>query len=150
MLAEKQIYRCIKPVDIGPTLAVLGRLEFADSGGKCAWVTKQDSVAPRELKELVHGLQLGGQHKRMFCRKLMPRQSIAPHTDDWMDPAWRRFHVPLTSNPKIKMRWPEDGVELHLEPGYLYEVRVNREHEVINNTDAERIHIQIDQMGATV
>lgn len=150
MLAASEVYKRIKAVGIGPTLAVLDKLEFADSGGKCAWVTKQGSVAPRELVDLVGGLGLGGRHGRMFCRKLMPRQGIAPHVDDWIDPAWRRFHVPLISHPDIKMRWPDDGVEIHLEPGYLYEVRVDREHEVINDTDVERIHIQIDQVNATI
>lgn len=145
-----EVCRRIKAVDIGPVLAVLDHLEFEDSGGKCAWVTKKGSVAPRELVDLVNGLGLGGTHKRMFCRKLMPQQGIAPHVDDWMDPAWRRFHVPLTSHPDIRMRWPGDDVEVHLEPGYLYEVRVDREHDVVNETDAERIHIQIDQVNATI
>ncbi len=151
MLAVNEVCQRIKAVEIGPVLAVLDRLEFADSGGICAWVTKAGSVAPQELVALVAGLGLGGRHERMFCRKLMPHQSIAPHVDDhdWMQDC-RRFHVPLTSHPEIKMRWPADGVEVHLEPGYLYEVRVDREHEVTNDTDAERIHIQIDQANATI
>ena len=150
MLAADEVYKRIKPVDIGPTLGVLDKLEFADSGGKCAYVTKPDSVAPQELIDLIGGLGLGGKFQRMFCRKLLPRQGIAPHVDDWMDPAWRRFHVPLTSHPDIRMRWPRDDVEVYLEPGYLYEVRVDREHEVVNSADVERIHVQIDQSNATI
>ena len=47
------------------------------------------------------------------------------------------------------MRWPAADVEVYLEPGFLWEVRVDCEHEVINDADVERIHIQIDQAGAT-
>jgi hypothetical protein len=89
----------------------------------------------------------------MFCRKLLAHQSIPPHVDDhkWMRGTdIRRFQLPLISHPDIKMKWPEDGVELHLAPGYLYEVRFDRTHEVINNTDCERIHVQIDQHNAKI
>jgi hypothetical protein len=152
MLAEHEVYRRIKPVDISAVLRVLDKLEFADSGGVCAWVTKQGSVAPPELVRLISGLRLGGEVKRCFCRKLMPRQGIPPHVDEWMPEEldWRRFQVPLKSHPDIKMRWPDDGVEVHLEPGYLWEVRFDRTHEVVNPTDSERIHLQIDQVNATV
>lgn len=152
MLAEHEVCRRIKPVDLSPVLKVLDRLEFSDSGGVCAWVTRKGSVAPPALVQLVRDLQLGGEVKRLFCRKLMPRQGIAPHVDSWVptEMNWRRFQVPLTSHPDIKMRWPDDGVELHLEPGYLYEVRFDRLHEVVNDTNCERIHLQIDQVNATV
>ena len=87
-----------------------------------------------------------------FCRKLGPRQGIAPHVDAWMpgEADWRRFQVPLVSDPRIIMRWPDDGVELYLEPGWLYEVRFDRMHEVVNGADIERIHLQIDQVNATI
>jgi hypothetical protein len=152
MLAEHEVYRRIKPVDLAPVLGVIHTLEFSDSGGVCAWVTKQGSVAPPELVRLIHSLQLGGQTRRCFCRKLMPHQGIPAHVDKWMPQElhWRRFQIPLVSHPDIKMRWPDDGIEVHLEPGYLYEVRFDRMHEVVNPTDRERIHLQIDQVNATI
>lgn len=152
MLAASEVCKRIKPVDLGPVLKVIDRLEFADSGGKCAWVTKQGSVAPVELMALVNGLGIGGTTKRLFCRKLTPRQGIAPHVDDWMpeELLWRRFHVPLVTHPDIRMRWPADGVDVHLEPGWLWEVRFDRMHEVVHNADCDRIHIQIDQVNATI
>ncbi len=148
----REVYRRIKPVDIGGILEVMDKLEFMDSGGKCALVTKPGSVAPAPLLEAVRGLGLGGTFKRMFCRKLNPYQGIDAHIDDWILPEWnlRRFHVPLTSHPDIVMRWPDDGIETHLEPGYLYEVRYDRKHEVVNQTPHARIHIQIDQVDATI
>jgi len=89
---------------------------------------------------------------RMFLRKLMPGQNIEPHVDAWIpeDQHWRRFQVPLQTHPSVMMRWPDDGVEEHLEVGWLYEVRFDRTHEVVNPSSIERIHIQVDQMGATI
>jgi len=143
----------IKAVDIVPLQQVVHLLEFDDSGGVCAHVTKVGSVAPPEFHALVRSLGLGGQPHRQFCRKLLPHQGIDPHVDAWIKERGlelRRFQVPITSHPDIVMRWPDDGVEVHLEPGWLYEVDVTRMHEVVNNTDSERIHLQIDQIGATI
>lgn len=151
-MGPSDVYRRIKPVDIGGILEVIGALEFADSGNKCALVTKPGSAAPEPLLNMVRGLELGGTFKRMFCRKLNPYQGIDAHIDDWILPEWnlRRFQVPLTSHPDIIMRWPDDEIEVHLEPGYLYEVRYDRMHEVVNKTPHARIHIQIDQLNATI
>lgn len=152
MLAQHECYKALKKIDIGPMLAVLDQLRFIDSKGKCAWVTDPASQAPQQLLDLVNSLGLGGKYERVFCRRLEPHQNIAPHVDDWMGtrPDWRRFQIPLTSHSDIKMRWPDDGIEAHLAPGYLYEVRFDRLHEVWNPTDCSRIHIQIDQSGATI
>ena len=151
-LAVGEVYRQIKALDIQPMLGVLDKLEFVDSGGKCAWVTKPGSVAPPEFMRLIQSCNFGGTPARLFCRKLMPYQGILPHVDDWVsaEKDWRRFHIPLTSHPDIKMRWPDDGVEVHLAPGFLYEVRYDRLHEVVNPVNVERIHIQIDQLDATI
>lgn len=48
------------------------------------------------------------------------------------------------------MRWPDDGVEEYLEPGFLYEVRIDRTHEVVNEADVPRVHLQVDQVNATI
>ena len=153
MLKSNEFYRKIKSLNIEPVLKVLDKLEFVNSGGVCAWVTKPGSIAPQELRQLVQSANLGGKPYRLFCRKLGPRHGIPPHVDDhqWMmDRHISRFQIPLVSHPDIKMRWPNDGVELYLEPGYLYEVRVDKTHEVVNNADCERIHIQVDQENATI
>ena len=99
---------------------------------------------------MVLGLNLGGETHRVFLRKLENGQCIPPHIDSWVPKGWSRFHIPLISHSDIKMRWPMDNIEVHLEPGYLYEVRVDRLHEVINPTNCERIHIQIDQINTTI
>ena len=151
MLELHECYKRIKSCSIEPVLKVIDKLEFIDSKGVCAWVSDPKVQAPKELIQLVRSLNLGGSYYRMFCRKLLAKQPILPHVDahEWMTNI-RRFHIPLTSSPSITMRWPNDNVEVYLEPGYLWEVRVDRLHEVINNSDIDRIHIQIDQRNATI
>lgn len=151
-------YRLVKPIDIGPVLSVLDRLTFVsvNQGGTTTDHYACDVVMsdkfPAELRELIANLNLGGETARSILRRLPAKQSIPPHTDKWM-PAemdWHRFQVPLVSDPSIIMRWPDDGVELHLAPGNLYEVKFDRTHEVVNPWDGQRIHLQIDQVGATI
>ena len=150
------MYRAIKRVELGPVLAVLDRLQFisVNQGNQAKYpcdVVLPDTFPP-EINALIDGLELGGERARAILRKLGPRQSIPPHVDAWMpkEVDWRRFQVPITSHPDIKMRWPEDGVEAHLEPGWLYEVRYDRTHEVVHGADCERIHLQVDQVNATI
>ena len=157
-MLETECYRLIKPVDIGPVLAVWDRLQFVSVGQHgndpnkppCD-VVLQDKF-PSEVKTFIEGLGLGGDLARAIIRRLDPYVGIPAHIDAWMpeEAAWRRFQVPLISHPDIKMRWPDDGVELHLQPGNLYEVRFDRTHEVINPTDCARAHLQIDQVDATI
>ena len=155
-LGADECYRAIKPVDIGPVLSVVGRLNFISVGGSSPEKYKCDvclaSHFSPELRALIEGLELGGALARAVVRRLAPHQSIPPHVDKWM-PAevnWRRFQIPLVTHPDILMRWPDDGVEVHLAPGFLYEVRFDRVHEVVNHTDVARVHMQIDQVNATI
>lgn len=156
MLRADECWRAIKPVDIGPVLATLDRLTFIGVGGSSPDKYRCDVALPAhfppELRALVAGLGLGGELARAVLRKLRPRQSIPPHVDRWMPQQanWRRFQLPLTSHPAIRMCWPDDGIEVHLEPGTLYEVRFDRLHEVVHGADCERIHLQVDQLNATI
>jgi len=160
VLSETEVYRLVKPVDITPALALLDKLSFfrANPGGDPANPKKMpcDVVVrasfPPILQAFVEDFGLGGHLGRAIIRRLAPYQGIPPHIDEWMpgEANWRRFQLPLISHPDIKMRWPDDGVELHLEPGKLYEVRFDRTHEVINPTDVARTHLQIDQIDATI
>ena len=155
---ETEVVRRIRAVDISSVLAALGTMPFVaicqgstdPKHPPCSVVVP--STTPAVVTSLVASLALGGSPHRVFLRKLGPHQGIPPHVDDWVpaDSGIRRFHIPLVSHPDIKMRWPDDGVELHLAPGWLYEVRFNRLHEVVNPTPYERVHVQIDQIGATV
>lgn len=156
MLDASECYRAIKPVAIGPVLSAMDRLSFVGVGGSSPEKYKCDVVLaahfPPEVLALISGLGLGGTLARAVIRRLAPKQGIPPHVDAWMpaEADWRRFQVPLVTHPSIVMRWPEDGVEVHLAAGNLYEVRFDRIHEVVNNADIERIHLQIDQVDATI
>ncbi len=156
---QAECFLRLKEVDIRPVLSILDDLPFftANVGGttperyECYVVLS--TQFPPALTEFIEALGIGGGRQgRAILRRLEPGQGIPAHTDTWMpaESDWRRFQVPITSHPDILMRWPDDGVEVHLEPGWLYEVRFDRMHEVINHTDSERIHLQIDQMGATI
>lgn len=155
-LGPRECFRAVKPIDLSPVQEVLGRLQFIAVGGSSAAKYKCDVVLmqhfPPQLHALIAGLDLGGSLARAVVRRLAPRQAIPPHVDAWMpeESDWRRFQVPLVSDPSVVMRWPDDGAELYLAPGWLYEVRFDRLHDVVNGWDGERIHLQIDQVNATI
>lgn len=156
MLGTGECYRLIKPVDIKAVLPELDGLPFFSSGQSAPGMYVCDvlvqSQFPPALRSLVDGLGLGGDTARAVLRRLAPRQSIPPHVDDWMpqEADWRRFQVPLVTDPSVIMRWPDDGQEVHLAAGWLYEVRFDRLHEVVNGWDGQRVHLQVDQVNATV
>ena len=150
-------YRLIKKVDIEAVRPLMDRLPFfrANQGAtdKCVCFAVIESQFPPELKEFIEGLNLGGRHGRQVLRKLPKGVGIDPHTDTWMpaEENWRRFQLPIVTHPDILMRWPDDGVELHLQQGILYEVNFQKMHEVINpQNEIERIHLQVDQIDATI
>lgn len=151
------VCRRIAAVDITPLLAVLPSLSFTEVNvgsrdpGKSPCAVYLGAL-PGAFGEFVKSLNLGGETRRMLLRKLKPRQGMAPHVDTWMpsEADWRRFQVPIVTHPEVIMRWPEDGVSVHLEAGFVYEVRYDRLHEVVNGADCDRIHLQIDQINATI
>lgn len=155
-LTNDQCYQVVKPIDLEPIQGGQDRLQFVfvnNGGGNTGTchVVLADKFSPA-LKEFVANLGLGGTMARAVLRRLDAGQGIAPHVDQWMpaEADWRRFQIPLVSHPNIKMRWPNDNIEAHLAPGYVYEVRFDRTHEVVNPTDTQRIHLQIDQIDATI
>jgi hypothetical protein len=153
-LQEGEVFRRIKPVDLAPVLEVLDSVSYFRSGqsGKYAADVALGKGLPGAFHRLVAALELGGTTARAVLRKLAPRQDIPAHVDNWMpeEVDWRRFQVPIVSDPRVVMRWPNDGVEVHLEPGWLYEVCFGRVHEVAHGADVERIHLQVDQVNATI
>ena len=150
-------YRLIKTVDIEAVRLMMGRLPFmfVNQGSKEKGLCKAciETQFPPELKDFVKGLELGGRQARAVLRMLPRKQGIPPHQDKWMGEGqdWKRFQLPIVTHPSILMRWPDDQVTLHLEAGNLYEVNFNKTHEVVNEQDeVERIHLQIDQIDATI
>ena len=161
-LRSDQCFQIVGPaVDVAPVLAVINDLpwfginyhipEGADPN-KPACDVVLSSKFPPVLHEFVAGLGLGGKTGRVILRRLPPHRGIPPHTDAWMpgESNWRRFQIPLVTHPDIRMRWPDDEVDIHLEVGRVYEVRYDRTHEVVNPTKVQRAHMQIDQVDATI
>lgn len=152
-LYPHEVYRRVGPVDISSVLKIVGTLALKDTGNLNAQTTPGGSVPPAEITALAKQIPLGGHPINWVCRKLSAYQGIARHDDCGVLARigdFRRFHIPIVTHPDIVMRWPDDGVVVHLEAGWQYEIRIDRAHEVINHTDSERVHLQIDQMGATI
>lgn len=157
-LGDNQCYQIVKAVDVSPVLACLGRLSWYGVPGDARDPNKPPCTValsdkwPREIHDWIAGLDLGGTPGRYIIRKLAPGQHIPRHVDAWMpgEMDWRRFQIPLVTEPSVVMGWPTDDVYVHLEVGHLYEVRYDREHEVIHGGMADRVHLQIDQVGASI
>ncbi len=150
-------YRFIKQINIEVVAEAIGRLQFINvnqgSPDKCACRVLLEAHFTPDIKKFIAELGLGGRQARAVFRMLPKGMGIDPHTDTWMSAEldWHRFQLPIVTHPEVIMRWPDDGVELHLARGSLYEVDFSRKHEVINNQDEiERVHLQIDQIDATI
>jgi hypothetical protein len=156
-LSPTESYRRIKPVDISRVLAIVDDLPWfhVNQEGRSSSSYGCDVVLkpfPNPVGDLIAGLGIGGRLARAILRRLEPLQSIPLHTDSWMPEGmdWRRFQVPLVTDSSIVMAWPEAGDSVYLEPGYLWEVRFETPHEVVNNWDGRRVHLQIDAVDATI
>lgn len=91
------------------------------------------------LMAAVQGERLG----RVMINKLVPGGVIYPHADT---PAhaeyWDRFHIVLASAPGSNFRCGEETV--HMQAGEVWWFNNRIEHEVINNSVDDRIHMIVD------
>lgn len=91
------------------------------------------------LMAAVQGERLG----RCIINKLNPGGVIYPHADT---PAhaeyWDRFHIVLQSAPGSNFRAGDEWV--HMRAGEVWWFNNRIEHEVINNSADERIHLVVD------
>lgn len=135
----------LRAVDISAALRGLESTEFRDTGG-----TNGHIAFPSWLLPFVESLDIPGSITYAVVRKLPPYQGIPPHIDHGVPEinSGRRFHVPLLTHADVTMRWPHDGIEVHLEAGYLYEVDYTRTHEIVHKAPVDRIHIQINAQAA--
>lgn len=106
---------------------------------------------------LVSGImgRVNGEHLgRVFISRMAPGISIPPHTDriapaeeafpDRIVPAvyYDRYHLCLQSSPGVGFRCGNEQV--YMAPGELWWFNNQIEHEVQNNSAADRIHLVID------
>lgn len=127
-----------RQVDITLPLAMLKSLKFIDTGG-----TNGHIARPDWLDYYINTLKPEGNVTFACIRKLPPYQNIPPHIDSWRNRpnVGKRFHVPLLTHPDVKMRWPNAGVEVHMEAGWLYEVCYTELHEVVHLAPVDRVHL---------
>lgn len=91
------------------------------------------------IMSVVQGERLG----RVIINKIKPGGRIFPHADT---PAhaeyWDRFHIVLKSSPGVVFRCGEEQVYMPLGTAWWFNNKL--EHEVINNSGDDRIHMIID------
>lgn len=91
------------------------------------------------LMAAVQGERLG----RVMINKLNPGGRIFPHADTPVHAEyWDRFHIVLQSAPGSNFRAGEEWVHMRTGDIWWFDNRV--EHEVLNNSDTERIHMIVD------
>lgn len=160
-LGPGQYWQVVASVDVGPAVADVVALPWRETNkgstvphkSPC-WTVPPGAALSASVAGLIDRVEwmLGGETQRFVFRKLGPGQGMAPHVDRLLSEEydWRRFQVPIVTDHRVVMRWPGAGVEVHLQPGLVYEVRVDELHEVVNGADIARIHLQIDQTGSVV
>lgn len=92
-----------------------------------------------DLMARVQGERLG----RVMINKLKPGGCIYPHADTPSHAAYyERYHFVLQSKPGNNFRCGDET--LHMEPGIVWWFAHALEHEVVNNSDDDRIHMIVD------
>lgn len=91
------------------------------------------------LMARVQGERLG----RVMINKINPGGRIFPHADTPVHAEYfSRFHIVLQSSPGVMFRCGEEQV--YMPTGDVWWFNNKEEHEVVNNSGAERIHMIID------
>jgi hypothetical protein len=91
------------------------------------------------LFNYVQGVRLG----RVMINKVSPGGVIYPHADTPEHANYySRFHIVLQSSPGVVFRCADE--QTYWETGSAFWFDNKLEHEVINNSDSDRIHMVID------
>lgn len=94
------------------------------------------------IRDLIHAVQ-GERLGRVMVNKIAPGGRIYPHADT---PAhaeyYSRFHVVLDSSPGVVFRCDDERV--YMATGDVWWFNNKLEHEVINNSANDRIHMIVD------
>jgi len=138
------MHRKIKPVDVSVAIVKLVGVTWRDTGGTNGWLA---DPLPEWALELAKSLRLDGVILSVCLRKLPAGQGIPLHVDPKQHQSAkvieRRYHVPLVTHPLVTMRWPDEGEEVHMEAGWLYEVRIDRPHEIVHRGPVDRVHLVV-------
>jgi hypothetical protein len=92
-----------------------------------------------QLMHYVGGERLG----RVMVNKLKPGGVVYPHADTPEHCSYySRFHVVLESTPGVMFRSGDEKV--YMPTGSIWWFDNSKEHEVVNNTNGDRIHMIVD------
>lgn len=99
--------------------------------------------AARQMMFALMGMVEGERLGRVMINKIRPGGRIFPHADT---PAhanyWDRFHYVLQASPGCNFRCGNETVQM--QTGQLWWFDNSEEHEVINNSADDRIHLIVD------
>lgn len=99
-----------------------------------------------EARPIIFGLMASVQGERLgrvIINKVSPGGRIFPHEDTPVHAEyWDRFHVVLQSSPGVVFRAADEKV--YMGTGEVWWFDNKQEHEVINNSAIDRIHMVID------
>jgi hypothetical protein len=91
------------------------------------------------LMAYVSGERLG----RVMINKIAPGGRIYPHADTPVHAEyWERFHIVLESSPGVMFRCESEKV--YMATGEIWWFNNSLEHEVINDSQSDRVHMIID------
>lgn len=103
-------------------------------------------LALPQARPLIFGLMArmeGERLGRVLITRLAPGEKIDPHVDGGAHAAYYdRFHIPLQSAPGCLFRCGDETV--HMRAGDCWWFDNSVEHEVINNSAVDRVHLIID------
>ncbi len=99
-----------------------------------------------EARPLVFGLMAAVQGERLgrvIINKLKPGGRIFAHRDTYAHAEyWDRHHIVLQASPGVVFRAAKESV--YMATGEVWWFDNSEEHEVINNSDDDRIHMVVD------
>lgn len=91
------------------------------------------------LMRQMEGERLG----RVMINRIQPGGHIYPHADTPVHAQyWDRYHAVIKSGPGCNFRCGEEVV--NMETGQIWWFQNQHEHEVLNNSDGERLHLIVD------
>ncbi|WP_185646277.1 aspartyl/asparaginyl beta-hydroxylase domain-containing protein [Burkholderia stagnalis] len=80
---------------------------------------------------------------RCMINRIKSGGRIFPHADsEWHASYWDRYHIVLQSEPGNVFRCGDEQV--HMRPGEIWWFQNAIEHEVLNNSGEDRIHLIVD------
>lgn len=97
----------------------------------------------RPLFMFIFGLAGGTRLGRVMVNKIKPGGRIFRHADNPEHVAyWTRFHIAINSQPGVRFLCGDE--EVYMAPGEAWWFRNAEEHEVINDSADDRIHMVVD------